>query len=201
MHDERSNTSSKIARLLALALAATITLGACGTVESEESATDLPSLQTGADGSDEGATDGDDSDKEPSEADQEAAFAKYESCMTDLGVDVGSLGGNEGAAVQSFEADSDDGAEFNFEEFEEASKECETILTDTFGEFELSPEQQAEHADENLELERCLGDAGFDIDLSGNSFQLPDDVDFEAFEEAMATCQPNGLVSSEEVGG
>jgi hypothetical protein len=39
-----------------------------------------------------------------------------------------------------------------------------------------------------LEMQRCLSEAGFDIDLDGMTFELDENVDFEAFEEAMDAC-------------
>lgn len=185
---------NKRLRLLALALTATMALGACGPSEADE-ASDLPTLssQTDDSSSDEDANDGD-SDGELSEADQEKAMAEYESCMADAGVDIGSfIGGDSGgAAVESIEVGSgEDGEPLDFEAFETAAEACDQILEDAFGSFEMTPEQEAEAADQMLEMQRCLSEAGFDINLDDNAFELDENVDFEAFEEAMSSCSPD----------
>ena len=173
---------------------------------------DLPTLQTGASG--EGAADdatgesddGNGVDDPGEETDPDIAMAEYEQCMSDQGIDLEFGEAGEGAAVEQFEIDDEaatsEGAVAidDFEDFEAAAAECDAILDDAFGDFELTPEQEAEFADEMLELERCLSDQGFDIDTSGIALEIGEDIDFEAFDEAIRTCQPDAQFDSVEVG-
>lgn len=194
---------NKRLRLLALALTATMALGACGSGESDQ-ATDLPTLSSQSDdasGSDNADDEASEGDGEVSEEDQEKAFAEYESCMADAGVDVSSaLGGGEGgAAIETFESsEGDGGQDFDPEAFEAATEACNEILESTFGSFEMSPEEEAEAADQMLEMQRCLSEEGFEIDLSGNSFELDENIDFEAFEDAMSTCGTDIGIESDQ---
>jgi hypothetical protein len=201
-------------RLLALCCAILMLTAAC-TSGTETATTELPTLadtsaeataETDADddagdagaAGDGEATDEEGEDAEPEEVDPEIAMAEYEKCMADQGVDVSmAVAGEEGSSIETFETDPNDidanaGAELDFEDFEAAAEICETILEDAFGSFEATPEQEAEFADQMLELEKCMSEAGFDIDMSGNSFQLDESIDFQAFEEAMSSCG-NGI--------
>lgn len=138
------------------------------------------------------------SDGEP--VDPEVAIADYEKCMADQGIEMQMVTGNvDGSGFESLDdtiitdPDELDGTNqastFGSEDFEEAEKTCGPILEDAFGDFELSPEQEAEQADEMFELQKCLAAEGFDIDMGGGSFELGgEDFDFEAFEGAMTTC-------------
>lgn len=130
--------------------------------------------------------------------DPEIAFADYEQCMADLGVEiqiVSATGGSD--SIETLDEIPEDavlGSEFDPEEFEAAEEECGPILEGAFGSFEMSPEQEAEMADEMLEMERCLADQGFDIDMNGGSFEIGgEDFDFDTFDDAMSTCG-SGLI-------
>lgn len=176
-------------KLVALAFATALSLGACQTTD--EVAAELPTLEEPAAEGAEDIENKDSEDSEVSEADAELAMAQFESCMSDAGIDIGAVGA-DGGFTESFESDTDASSETaNNTDIEAAMDECNSILEDAFGEFDLSPEQQAELEDSNLELSRCLADAGFDVDLSGGSFALDESIDFEEFEAAMATCAPD----------
>jgi len=169
--------------------------------EGETADAEAPAGQT----SDEGA-DSDDNQNTASDADADAeaapgadvdepidpdlAFAEFQKCMEDNGVTV-EMAGSGGATIETLEnipADQVADGVFEPEDFEAAEAECNEILEDAFGSFELSPEQEAEMADAELELQRCLSEAGFDIDMGGGSFMLSEEIDFEAFEDAMSGC-------------
>ena len=175
--------------LLVLALATALMLGACQA--SDEVSAELPTLaEPSAEASGE-TEDARSDDTEVSEADADLAMAQFESCMSDAGIELGSPGA-DGVFVESFESDTDATREFTGQaEIEAALEQCNTILEDTFGSFELSPEEQAEMDDANLELSRCLAEAGYDVDLSGGVFELDQTTKFEEFEAAMTACSPD----------
>lgn len=188
------NTSHARVRLFALALAAALSLGACGSAsDSGDAAAELPTLSAADDtSSDSGDSDGDGTELDNADAEQvdpELVMADYEKCLADLGVDV-DFAGAGGASIESFETDEEDDATGtpNLEDFEAAAEQCDSILDDAFGDFDLTPEQEAEQADQMLVYERCMADAGFDIDTSGGVMELDADIDFEAFEAANESC-------------
>lgn len=166
-----------------------------------EGAEDTESDDATADDAD-GAADGSGGDDE--EVDPEIAMAEYEKCMQDQGLDVQMATAGEGSSsIETLEPstdESDNGGsieDFSIEDFEAAEEVCGPILEDAFGSFELTPEQEAEMADEMLELSRCMSEQGFDIELDQGVFELDEDIDFEAFENAMSTCG-NGIGVMEE---
>ena len=128
------------------------------------------------------------------EVDPEIAMAEYEKCMADQGLDMQFVTEGNGATIETFDdapEDLDEDLslrEFGLEDLEAAEEICGPILEEAFGSFEMTPEQEAEMADQMLELNRCMSDAGFDIDTTGGAFELDENIDFEAFEEAMSTC-------------
>jgi len=201
-------------RLLAMCCALFMLATACSS-GAETATVELPTLadtteekgtNDGADDSaatgdenEDGTTEEDDDGETDEEVDPEIAMAEYEQCMEEQGVSMSlAVEGGDGASIETLETDADanddslelSGEGLDLEEFEAAAEACDPILEDAFGSFEMTPEQEAEMADQMLELEKCLADEGFDIDMSGgNSFQIGgDDMDFEAFEEAMQTC-------------
>ncbi len=130
----------------------------------------------------------------PEAVDPDQAFAEFEACMADHGVTV-AIGGVGGASVDELDPSSDQIEEVTPEDLEGAEAACEPILDNAFGSFDLSPEQEAERADELLEMQQCLAEAGFDLDMSGGRFEVPQDVDFDEFDNAMNDCAPEGTVS------
>ena len=193
------STSPARAKLFAFALAAALSLGACGS-DSDSDAAELPTLAAADDNSSDSGDSGEESTEEDSteansteedrtEVDPEQAMAEYEKCLSDFGVDLDFSSGG-GASIESIEIDEEGDATGtpNLEDFEAATEQCDAILEDAFGDFELTPEQEAEQADQTLEYERCMASAGFDIDTSEGFFELDDDIDFEAFEAANESC-------------
>jgi hypothetical protein len=117
--------------------------------------------------------------------DPDEAFQDYTACMREHGIEMPEPGSSGGAIEIG-------GEHFDFESFDEAAAECDPILEAAFGEFELSPEQQAEMMDQELALAHCMRDNGIDWpDPSGDGstmIELGDDVDPETVNAAMDVC-------------
>lgn len=77
-------------------------------------------------------------------------------------------------------------------EFEEIADKCSEESGLSFGDLDdLSPEEQAEMADQNLAFEQCLADKGFEIDMEGGAFQVGPEIDFDEFNAAADECGMN----------
>lgn len=129
------------------------------------------------------------------DVDPEEAFARFEACMAEYGVTVSSGIGGGGAAVPADDPGDLPTEPVTPEKLEEAQRECDPILDEAFGSFDLDPEQEAEMGDQMLALQLCLADDGFDIDLSGNSFSIDQSqIDMAELDAAMNRCsQEAGL--------
>ena len=209
-------------RLLALATAIALSAAACGSTSTATDAPELASIEgatetTSTASTDDGAApaddnsddkpegnadgSGDDSAEETEPAapvDPDQAFAEFEACMSEYGVTVaiGGLGAG-GASVDELEPAGDQPFEnVTPEDIEAADAACQPILDNAFGSFDLSPEQEAEQADAMLEMQQCLSAAGFDIDMTGNAFELSPDIDFDEFNKAMNDCAPDGAIAA-----
>ena len=158
---------------------------ACRSVDTSAGEDELPSLEDSTQDPSVGSSEsGDDARVDPDEA-----FARFEACMADRGVEIQMAGVGGGAELPDPDFDPGSLAEFSPEDFAAAQEECDPILDDAFGGFHMDPDQEAEFADMMLELERCLVDAGFEIEMgSAGDFALPGDTDFEAFDAAMEQC-------------
>ena len=178
--------------LAALTAAVAILAGACGSSKDAAEAPELASIDEAADAT-SATQPGPTTTEAPEAVDPDQAFAEFEACMADHGVTV-AIGGAGGAPVDDLDSDSEQVEEVTPEDIEAAQEACEPILDDAFGSFDLSPEQEAEQADELLEIQQCLAEAGFDIDMTGGSFQVPQDVDFDEFNTAMNDCAPESPV-------
>ncbi len=129
-------------------------------------------------------------ESEQKEIDPETAQLQYSQCLEDKGVEDPFANADQEGGVITLDAD---GTDDSFEEFQEADKECGKIFDEAFGDFELSPEQEAEFKDAELAFNTCMAEKGFDfggLDGSGSSgaIRLDDDVDFSALEEASKEC-------------
>ena len=187
-------TNPRLAVLTPL-IALTLGLAACGSAANEDaaSADALPTLENTTDTStDDDADSGDESDADAEDVDPEIAMAEYEQCLADNGIDLASSGEDGDAFAMEFEVEPGD-EDLVMEDFEAAAAECDSILEDAFGEFELSPEEEAEMADQMLEMQRCLAEKGIDIETDdGNAaFQIGGDLDFDEMEAAMDECSPD----------
>lgn len=165
-------------RRLALLGASLLILTACG-VDDGVAAPTLPSVEAGE------TVDLTTTTTEP--VDPEEAMRLYSECMRDQGIDMPDP--TSGGGVIEISGDGGD-----FEAMDAAAAVCEPILEDAFGEFEMSPEQQAEMLDQELAFAQCMRDNGVDWpdpsgDLSGGvAIQLPDDIDPDSLNAAMSAC-------------
>lgn len=189
---QRLGLASIIVALLVVAVA-------CGSGGATASEPELASIEDSSPGeadstSDDDSEGGEDStpatsapSTAPEDVDPDEVFARFEACMAKYGVEV-SFGGSGGAPVPGSDEATAQPEITDFEDLEEAQKECDPILDEAFGSFDLSPEDEAEQADQMLALQLCLADEGFEIDMQSNRFQLPQDVDFDEFNAAMTRC-------------
>ena len=133
------------------------------------------------------------------EVDPEEAMLEYTACMREHGVDMPDPSSSEGGG---FIIESD---ETSFETVEEAEKECSPILGAAFGDFELTPEEEAEMRDRELAFAQCMRDEGIDWPDPGPDgvsvieFGTDDDVDPDTMNAAMETCSED--MFGESIGG
>ena len=165
---------------LALFAGLMLLLAACGSATAETTPPSLPSIETEAAPGSEATT----STTKPVDPDE--AFREHAACMREMGIDIPDPT-SDGDTVMIVGEDSDP------EAFEAAMAECDPILEAAFGEFEMTPEQDAERLDMELAFARCMRENGVEDwqdPSSGGSTIIdigPDD-DMETLEAAMATC-------------
>jgi hypothetical protein len=179
-------------RRLALLGAILLGLAACGGGSSDATTPTLP-------------TPGDTSAAGPAatttttvEVDPEEALQEYAACMREHGIDIPDPDTSGGGGVFTIGGEgSDPGA------FDEAGKVCDPILEGAFGEFEMSPEQEAELRDQELVFARCMRDNGVDwpdptgdFGSGGGVIELGDDTDSETMNAAMDTCSQEAFGGS-----
>ncbi|MCP3972898.1 MAG: hypothetical protein GY720_00225 [bacterium] len=128
----------------------------------------------------------------------EEAFQQYSECMREHGIEMPDpTSGGDGTI--SLSGDSFGVEALDFEALEEAAAACDSILEDAFGEFEMTPEQQAEMRDRELAFAKCLRDNDIDWpdptgDVSGAAaIAIPDNIDPETLEAAMEVCSKDVL--------
>ncbi len=193
----RRRVPTAIAALLAIGLLA----AACGSEPADEAASvaALPaeSEESALSTSDDGDADIPASPEDVSDEDAEAAQLQFDQCMTDNGVDQDELFGDvdtDSGDGETFIIDgSAEGFEQVFEAYEAALEECEPILEAVFGDFELTPEQEAELADAEAKFNQCMADAGFEMTSpEGNDeaagFELDADMDIDDLQAAADEC-------------
>ncbi len=182
----RSNRVRRLTLLGAMLLA----LAACGG-EGTSTAPTLPTVEAAAPDASSTTT--------TTEAiDPEDAFQDYTECMREHGVEMPDSGDGGGRGVIVMGGD-----DMDFEAFEEAAASCDSILEAAFGEFEMTPEMEAEMRDQELAFARCMRDNGIEDwpdpagDLSGDmSIELPEDLDPDELNAAMETCSQDTFGSS-----
>lgn len=209
--------------LLGSVAALTLVASACGSGSSDGSASDgIASLDTVAPASADGPSDDTDSDTgsdsdtdtststgdggtggdgdggDVSEEDFEEAYAAYEKCVEDVG--GGGILPTEGSDGAAVEGDDDDGAvvvdvaDIGDDVFERLQEECDPLLENVVGDFEMSPEQEAEIRDMELEFARCMRDEGIEMGDPGGGdgmvieFEIGDDADQDAMDAAFDKC-------------
>lgn len=172
---------SRLIRAIAFAGALTLVLAACGGTGADTTTPTLPTL------TEESTADAAATTTTTEAVDPEEAFQAYEACMRDHGIELPDM--SEGGGVEIVEGDT-----LDLEAFEAAGAECDSILEAAFGEFELSPEQEAEMMDQQLAFAQCMRDNGIDWPdpSSDNStmIELGDDMDPETVNAAMEVCAP-----------
>jgi len=153
----------------------------------------------------------------------EEAIVAYNKCVTDEGMPELAIPENvEGGGAVDLDSpspdESGDSPDIDFDRFEEVAQKCDTYLDSAFGQFDLSPEQEAALKDAELAFNRCMKEQGFDlpaIDGSGtdsDSGSLTPTVldvaeeDFEKFTAASESCAKvfdaiNEPLDTEEAGG
>lgn len=170
-------------RAAALAGALVLALAACGGgAAAEETTPTLPTLT-------EAATAASDATTTTEAVDPEEAIQEYTACMREHGIEMPDPESGDGGGVISIEGDPGD---FDLTAFDEAAAACDPILEAAFGEFEMSPEQEAEMMDQQLAFAQCMRDEGIDWpdpDSSGGMMiEIPDNVDPDQLDEAMQMC-------------
>ncbi|MEM8746390.1 MAG: hypothetical protein AAGF91_06785, partial [Actinomycetota bacterium] len=159
--------------------------------------------ETGDDSTDDDSTSTDDRDDDvEAPSDPEEAFALYERCLDDAGVDTAVLSGEpggggaevEGDVTENGGVDADSVVEFDDESFA-AFEDCEKHLANTDTGFDLSPEQQAALADAELAFARCMREQGIDMpdpsssDGGAIAIEISDEeFDPDAMDAAAAEC-------------
>ncbi len=172
-------------RIAGLAAATALVLAACAT--GSDTSPSIPSLIDASSNSDGTPT-------TMTAVDTEMAMREYTECMREHGVDMPDPTVQDGVVTNSVSTD-------DFEASEGAVEECSPLLEAAFGDFELSPEEQAEFMDQQLAFAKCMRDRGLDWpDPSPdgiNMIQFGGDGEFdtEVLNEAMDAC------SSETFGG
>ena len=173
-------TTRTVRQLIALA-ATVLALAACDGVAASNTTPTLPTL-------DEATTDEASATTSTTEAvDPEEAFQEYAACMQEHGIEMPDPQTDGDAVGIVVEGD------FDSEAFEEATAECDPILEAVFGEFEMTPEMEAEMRDQELAFARCMRDNGVEEwpdpgAEGGNMIELGDNADPEKVEAAIETC-------------
>jgi hypothetical protein len=174
---------SRLIRAIAFAGALMLVLAACGGDTADTTTPTLPTL------TEEAADDVAATTTTTEAVDPEEAFQEYTQCMREHGIDMPDPTSGDGGGVISV-----GGEGMDIEAFEEAGAACDPILEAAFGEFELSPEQEAEMMDQQLAFAQCMRDNGIDWPdpTSDNSqmIELDDNIDPETVNAAMETCAP-----------
>lgn len=176
-------------------LAVGLALGAFALTAGCSQPDDKPDVASLSDGAE--TTDGADASGTPEPEDLEAAFKKYQKCMSDEGVDVsdqikieeGDGSGGGGGMVTSTDA-AGDGGEMD-EDFMAADEKCRKHLPNG-GEM---PEISAEDLDRMVEEAQCMREHGIEVeDPTADSPGLgigPGYTD-EEIEAAMEACMTEG---------
>ncbi|MEM8923981.1 MAG: hypothetical protein AAGD35_10810 [Actinomycetota bacterium] len=215
--DKMTNRTGR-KRLLAALAAVALLAAACGSGDDEGAPTvaDIPA----ADGdSAAGSTDGSGDDGGESLSPEEAQLA-FEQCMEKQGVDISLSGGGDG---ESLDGDDDDGRSSagevgeDFDKFEAAMDECNSLLGNAFDDFDRSPEEEAAMKDAEAAFAQCMEEQGFpqssgddddtvdDDDGAGFSFQIDENADQDEVDAAFRACESifddAGLGADQSEGG
>lgn len=172
----------RLIRAIAFAGALVLVLAACGGDGANGTTPTLPTLS-------EEPTSEETAETTTTEAvDPEQAFQEYTACMQEQGIEMPDPQDGGVIAIGSHDG-------FDFESFEAAAAECDPILEAAFGEFEMTPEQEAEMRDQELAMAQCMRDNGIDWPDPGSDgstmIELGDDIDPEEIDAALEACAPD----------
>jgi hypothetical protein len=201
---------------VASAVALVVALAACG-AGPQEDADGVASIGEGESASGDGAT-SPAGDELEAPSDPEEAFALFEECMGEHGIDFETAGpgdaGERGLVIQRAgpndaadpQADGPDQVT-DPEDLQAADAECRGHLANVEQDLELTPEQEAALEDAQLEFTDCMAEHGIEglqvaTRVGGGGAALsvesdddgapppidPETVDFEAVEQATEEC-------------
>lgn len=162
-------------------VAMVLALAACDGVAAGNTTPTLPTLN-------EATTDEASATTSTTEAvDPEVAFQEYAACMQEHGIEMPDPESDGDAVGIVVEGD------FDPEAFEEATAQCDPILEAVFGEFEMTPEMEAELRDQELAFAHCMRDNGVEEwpdpgAGGGTMIELGDNADPVKVEAAIETC-------------
>ncbi len=202
--------------LVALTAAAALTLAACGGGAEEATPETGGVASISEDAPTTEPVDAEPASELEAPEDPDDAFALFNDCMADAGIDmfIDVSGGGGSLSIDDVEfpdgVDPQAGSfeEFDPEAFNAAQEQCEPHLANVTGGFDLDPEQQAAFEDAQLKWADCMEEAGIevpDFDSGGGVGVITvevtgeddpqngpafgsDDFDFEAFQEAASEC-------------
>jgi hypothetical protein len=198
-------------RRLLMLMAATVLLGACGSVAADDP--QVASLSTDPAGN--ATTDSSDATETTAITDPNEAAVQFAKCMREHGVDVPDpvINDEGGVMVQvGGETEGEAGSGPDPEELDAANKECEHFMQEAAGSIDpLSEEDQKKMQEEALAFSKCMREHGIDMpdpqfSTDGRGFNVsiggPNDavsdgpvIDFNSdeFKEASEACgQPGG---------
>lgn len=169
---------------IALPCAMLFVVAACGSATAGTTSPTLPSI---SDQSTEAeAAVGDEATTSTTAAiDPEEAMQQYAACMRENGVDMPDPGSDGSIMIGGPDTDETS--------LDAAMAECDPILEDAFGDFEMSPEMEAEQRDMDLAFARCMRENGLeewaDPDSDGGmAITLDPDTDPDTVNAAVNVC-------------
>lgn len=169
---------------LALLGALLVLLAACGSATADSTSPTLPSINEQA--AEEDATSGSEATTSTTQTvDPDEAMQEYATCMRENGVDMPDPG-SDGAIMIG-------GPDVDPANLDAAMAECDPILEAAFGDFEMSPEMEAEQRDLDLAFSRCMRENGVeewpDPASDGSmTIELGPDSDQETVDTAIDSC-------------
>lgn len=151
-------------RVLSVAFALALLLGACGSEDSDVAADGVASLDTGeSDTGGSDAADGNESDEADEELSTEEAALAFSSCMRDEGLDFADVGVDAEGRIDL--RSGFDSVDFGSEEFRDAMDVCQPLLGD--GGFGAGGRagigENVEIQDALIEFSACIRDEGFEV--------------------------------------
>ena len=169
---------------LALLAAMCLVVAACSSATADTPSPTLPSISEQS--TEAEAAVGDETTTSTTAAiDPEEAMRKYATCMRENGIDMPDPG-TDGSIVIG-------GPDVDPTSLDAATAECDPILEDAFGDFEMSPEMEAEQRDMELAFARCMRDNGVEewpdpTSDNTTAIALDPNTDQESVNDALSLC-------------